>query len=62
MLNLTKTVNYLVIRTAQHTDTKLMNLCENFRQNLLVKSYLMKDFSFLTDKLKHRKVLVWGLL
>ena len=51
MLNFTKTVG-LVIRTAQQIDIKLMHLCENFRRNLLVKSYFMKNFNFLTHELK----------
>ena len=58
MLNFTKTVNCLIIRTAQQIDTKLMHLCENFRQTLLVKFYFMKNFNYLTHKLKQRKVLV----
>ena len=55
MPNFTKTVGCLVIRTAQQIDTKLMHLCENFRQNLLVKSYFKKDFNFLTHELKQKK-------
>ena len=62
MLNFTKTVSGLVIGTGQQIDTKLMHHFEKFRQNLLVKFYSMKDFSFLTHKLKQRKTLVWGLL
>ena len=62
MLNFTKTVSCLVIRTAQQIDTKLMHRFEKFRKNLLVKLYSMKDFIFLTHKLKQGKTLVWGLL
>ena len=58
MLNFTKTVSCLAIGTAQQTDTKLMHPFEKIRQNLLVKFYSMKDFTFL---LKQRKPLVWGL-
>ena len=56
MLNFTKTVNRLVIGTAQQIDTKPMHPFEKFRQNLLVKFYFMKDFSFLTHELKQRKL------
>ena len=52
MLNFTKTVNCLVIRTAQKTDTKLVYPFEKFRQNLLVEFYSVKDFKFLTHELK----------
>ena len=45
MLNFTKTVSCLVIRTAEQIDTELMYPCEKFRQNLLVKFYFMKNFS-----------------
>ena len=62
MLKFTKTVSCLVIRTAQQIDTKPMHSFEKFRQNLLVKFYSVKDFSFLTQKLKQKKSLVWGLL
>ena len=62
MLNFTKTVSCSVIGTAQQIDTKLMHRFEKFRKNLLVKFYSMKDFIFLTDKLKQGKTLVWGLL
>ena len=62
MLNLAKTVNCLVIETAQQIDTKLVHPFEKFHQNLLVKFYSLKDFNFLTHKLKQRKTLVWGLL
>ena len=62
MLNFTKTVSCMVIGTAQQIDTKLMHPSEKFCQNLLVKFYSMKDFSFLTQELKQRKTLVWCLL
>ena len=62
MLNFTKTVSCLVIRTAQQIDTKLMNPFEKFDQNLLVKFYFTKDFNFLTHELKQRTILVWGSL
>ena len=62
MLSFTRTVSCLVKGTAQQVDTKLMHPFEKFRQNLLVKFYCMKDFSFLTHKLKQRKTLVGGLL
>ena len=62
MLNFTKTVSCLVMGTAQQIDTKLMHPFEEFRQNLLVTFYSMKDFSFLTHELKQKKTLVWGLL
>ena len=55
MFNFTKTVSCLVIRTAQEIDTKLMHPFEKFRQNLLVKFYSVKDFSFLTHELKQKK-------
>ena len=58
MLNFTKTVSCLAPRTAQQIETKLMHLCEKFRQNLLVKFHLMKDFNFLIFELKQRKILV----
>ena len=48
MFHFTKTVSCVVIRTAQQIDTKPMHLCENFRQNLLVKFYFIKDFNFNT--------------
>ena len=54
MLNFTKTVSCLVIRTAQQIDTKPMDPFEKFRQNLLVKFYSVKDFSFLTHELKQK--------
>ena len=60
MINFTKTVSCLVIGTAQQIDTKLMHPFEKFRQNLLVKFYSVKDFNFLTHKLKQRKTLVLG--
>ena len=53
MLNFTKTVSCLVIRTAQQIDTEPMHPFEKFRQNLLVKFYSAKDFSFLTHELKN---------
>ena len=59
MLNFTKTVSCLVIRTAQQIDTEPMHPFEKFRQNLLVKFYSVKDFSFLTHELKQKKTLVW---
>ena len=55
MLNFTKTVSCLVIRTAQQIDTKPMHPFEKFRENLFVKFYSMKDFSFLTHELKQQK-------
>ena len=54
MLNFTKTVSCLVIRTAQQIDTKLMQPCDKFRQNLLVKFYFMKNFDFITHELKQK--------
>ena len=62
MIKFTKTVSGLVIGTAQQINTKFMHPFEKFRQNLLVKFYSMKDFNFLTHKLKQRKTSVWGLL
>ena len=62
MLNFTKTVSCLVIRTAQQIDTEPMHSFEKFRQNLLVKFYSAKDFSFLTHELKQKKTLVRGML
>ena len=62
MLNFTKTVSWSVIGTAQQSDTMPMHRFENFRKNLLVKFYSMKDFIFLTHELKQGKTLVWGLL
>ena len=62
MLNFTKTVSCSVIGTAQQIDTKLMHHFEKFRKNLLVESYSMKDFIFLTHELKQGNTLVWGLL
>ena len=62
MLNFTKTVSCLVIRTAQQIDTKLMHPFGKFRQNLSVKFYSAKNVKFLTHKLKQRNILVWGLL
>ena len=56
MLNFTKTVGCLVIRTAQQIDTKLMHPFEYFCENLLVKFYSMKNFNFLTHRLKKRKI------
>ena len=53
MLNLTKTVSCLVIRTAKLIDTKLMHP-EKFHKNLLVKFYVMKDSNFLIDELKQK--------
>ena len=50
------------MRTAQQIDTKRMPYFEKFCQNLLVKFYFVKDFSFLTHELNQRKILVWGLL
>ena len=54
MLNFTKPVSCLVIRTAQQIDTEPMHPFEKFRQNLLVKFYSAKDFSFLTHELKQK--------
>ena len=62
MLNFTKTVSCLVIRTAQQIDTEPMHPFEKFHQNLLVKFYSAKDFSFLTHELKQKKTLVWDVL
>ena len=56
MLHFTKTVSCSVIGTAQQIDTKLIHPCEMFRQNLLIKFYSMKDFSFLTHELKQKNV------
>ena len=33
-----------------------MHPSEKFRQNLLFKSYFIKDFNFLTQELKRRKI------
>ena len=55
MLYFTKTVRSLVIIIAPQVDTKLMHPFEKFRQNLLVKFDFMKNFNFLTHKLKQRK-------
>ena len=49
------TVSCLVIGTAQQINDKLMHPFEKFRQNLLVKFYSLKDFSFLTLEMKQRK-------
>ena len=57
MLNFTKIVSCLVIRTAQQIDTTPIPPFEKFRQNLLVKFYSVKDFSFLTHQLKQKKLL-----
>ena len=46
------------MRIAQQIDNKLMHPFEKFRQNLLVKFYIMKNLNFLTHKLKQRKILV----
>ena len=62
MLNLTKIISCSVIETAQQIDTKPMHRSDNFRKNLLVKFYSMKDFIFLTHELKQGKILVWSLL
>ena len=62
MLNFTKIVSCLVIRTAQQIDTEPMHPLEKFCQNLLVKFYSAKDFSFLTHELKQKKTLVMGML
>ena len=62
MLDFTKAVGCLVIKTAEKSDAKLMHPFEKFRQNLFVKFYSMKNFNFLTHELKQRKILVWGLL
>ena len=50
------------METAKQIDTKMMHPFEKFHKSLLVKSYSMKDFNFLTHELKKRKTLVWGLL
>ena len=55
MLNFTKTVSCLVIGTAQQIDTKLMQPFDKFRQNVLVKFYSIKNFSFLTHELQTEK-------
>ena len=55
MLYFTKTVSCLVMRTAHQNDTKLMHPFEKFCHNLLVKFYFMKNFHFLTHKLKQKK-------
>ena len=62
MLNFTKTVSCLAMRTAQQIDTKMMHPFGKFRQNLLVKFNSMKDINFLIQELEQRKALVWGLL
>ena len=62
MLNFTKTVSFSVMEIAQQIDIKLMQRCQKFRKNFLVKSYSMKDFIFLTHELKQGKTLVWDLL
>ena len=56
MLNFTKTVSCLVIGTVQQIDTELMHPFEKFNQNLLVKFYSVKDFNFLIEELKQRKL------
>ena len=56
MLNLKKTVSCLVIGTAQQIDTKLMHPFDKFCQNVLVKVYSIKDFSFLTHELQTEKL------
>ena len=58
---MTKTVNCLAMRTAQQIDTELMHRSEKFCQDLLVRFYLIKDFDFLIQEMKQRKILVWGL-
>ena len=55
MLNFTKTVSCLIIRTAQQIDIKLKHPSEKFRQNLLVKFYSMKNFNFLTQAETEKK-------
>ena len=60
--NFTKTVNCLVIRTTEQIDTKLMHPFKKFRQNLLVTFYFVKDFNFLRNEPKKRKIFVWRLL
>ena len=62
MLDFTKTVRYLVIRTAQQIDTKLMHPFEKFRQNLLVKFYFMKDFNFPDTRAETEKSFSLGLV
>ena len=54
MLNSTKTASCFLIGIAQQIDTKLMHPFEKFRQNLFVKFYSVKDFSFLTNELKQK--------
>ena len=54
MFNFTKTVSCLVIRTVQQIDSTVMHSFEKFRQNLLVTFYSVKNFNFLTHKLKHK--------
>ena len=56
MLNFTKNVSCLVIRTAQQIDTKLMHLHESLGDNVLVKSYLIKGFNFLRHDLKQKSL------
>ena len=57
-----KMLSCSVIRTGQQIDTTLMHHFEKFSKNLLVKFYSMKDFIFLTHKLKLGKTLVWDFL
>ena len=59
MLNFTKIVSCLVIRTAHQIDTKLMHLCESLGDNVLVKSYLIKGFNFLRHELKQKSLHVY---
>ena len=58
MLNFTKPVNCLVIKTAKKINTKLVHPFQKFGQSLLAKFYCIKDFKFLTHELKQGKTFV----
>ena len=57
MLNFIKTVSCLV-----QIDTKLMHLCESFRQNLLVEYYFMKDFNISDTRVETEKSFSLGFV
>ena len=59
MLNFTKTVSCLVIRTAQQIDTKVLHPFEKFCQNVLVKFYSAKNFNFLTQDETEKNFSLW---
>ena len=61
MLNLTKAVSRLVMRTSQQIDTKLMHSSEKFGKNILVTFSLLRIVTSSYTPTETEKTLFWSL-